>query len=174
MLGLFFVSLLAYPFLGFLVRPITIFFHELGHALPALYYDRNASVEIFVGSYGDEDDSFWFKIGRLKIWFCWNLFARGGLCRPEAELTLDQKITVVTCGPVASFVVAVVCITLFVSDYSSTGSLLMGVFLISAIHDLFYNLGREVIIEYDNGARLYSDAYQLRQYRSIKEAQANI
>lgn len=173
MIALLFLSLFTYPFLGILIRPITVFLHEFGHALPILFYDRKAQVEIFVGSYGDEDNSFSFQVGRLKVWICWRLFSHRGLCRSYAQLTINQRIIHIVCGPFASFVIVTVCFSLFVSDYSSFGSLLMGVFLISAIIDLISNLGKEVIYESEDGQQLYSDAYHLNYYLALRKAQSN-
>ena len=56
------------------IRPITTFFHEMGHALPALMFSREA-VTVYIGSYGDVSRSQKFTFGRLTIYFRFNLFA---------------------------------------------------------------------------------------------------
>jgi len=71
--------------IGFvLARILTTFIHEMGHALPSLAF-TNEEVQIHIGSYGDEENSSHFTIGRLKTFFKfdflhWNI----GLCKHKA------------------------------------------------------------------------------------------
>lgn len=43
------------------------FLHELGHALPALLFDKG-KIEMYVGSYGDKKASYYFRAGRLYVY----------------------------------------------------------------------------------------------------------
>ena len=50
-----------------LLRSLTTFFHEMGHAVPALLFTRE-KVEVFVGSYGDLHNALQLQLGRLKLY----------------------------------------------------------------------------------------------------------
>ena len=63
-----------------LIRSVTTLFHELGHALPALWFTQGPVI-VHVGSYGNLNGSLQIPLGRLKIFLkfnplAWNL----GLC----------------------------------------------------------------------------------------------
>ena len=64
--GVFIV--LAWFAIFLLMRVITTFLHEMGHAIPALLFSEE-EVTVFVGSYGDKAASYGTKLGRLQLWF---------------------------------------------------------------------------------------------------------
>ena len=53
-----------------LIKQSTTFFHEMGHAIPALIFTKK-SVTVYIGSYGDISKTTQFKLGRLTIYFKW-------------------------------------------------------------------------------------------------------
>ena len=48
------------------MRSITTFFHEMGHAIPALLFTQKEKVNVFVGTYGDISNSLQLNFGRLS------------------------------------------------------------------------------------------------------------
>jgi len=71
------------------LRPLTTFIHEMGHAIPSLLYTKGI-VTIYVGSYGDPDKSIHFTVGRLKVYFKYNpLLWDSGLCGYNTNGTFD-------------------------------------------------------------------------------------
>ncbi|MBV7530519.1 DUF4344 domain-containing metallopeptidase [Chitinophaga sp. sic0106] len=125
-----------------IVRFFCIFFHELGHALPAMKYTQ-MPVTIFVGSYGDERRCIRLSHGLLEIYIKRNpLTWNKGLCVCEADyMTLQQTIIQVLAGPVFSLIVAAVGLTLVcLFDMHGFFRYIFGMFLISSTFDLFNNL----------------------------------
>ena len=54
-----------------ITKPFTVLFHELGHAIPAMIMTKEGAT-IYVGSYGDQKQSFKIHIAGLEIWFRYN------------------------------------------------------------------------------------------------------
>jgi len=58
------IILLSLILLVLLTRPLTVIFHELGHAIPAILLTKE-KVTVYIGSYGDPKKSLRIKIGLL-------------------------------------------------------------------------------------------------------------
>ncbi|WP_147323462.1 zinc metalloprotease [Chitinophaga silvatica] len=130
------------------VKFLTVFFHELGHALPALKYSR-MPVIIYIGSWGDPNGCIYLSSRNLDIYIKRNPLAWfRGLCMFDPEyLTLKQHIILVLAGPIFSFLVAGVATTIAILfDMHGSLKLISGLFLLSAIIDLFHNLYPRTII----------------------------
>lgn len=146
------------------VNPVTVFLHELGHALPLLYKTKG-EVQIFLGSYGDTAKSSRFKVGRLVIWFKYNPISwECGLCVPNKEdLSVNDQILYVLAGPVFSVLIAIPAVwVVFATQSSLLAESLAVTFLISAVVDLLRNLTpnpNEIVLE--DGTVIYNDGQQL-------------
>ena len=131
---LFFFSMLA-------CRPITVLIHELGHAIPALFF-TDKPVTIFVGSYGDPSKSLSFNLGRLNSFLSFDIFqSQIGLCYHSQAKTIQQTLMIVLGGPLASLFFGLLLIGL-VSSFSFPPMLnfVFYLMLVSAIFDFFVNM----------------------------------
>lgn len=147
-----------------LIRKLTVVFHEMGHAIPALLLTREP-VTIFIGSYGDPVKSFHFKIGRLEVWFKYNLLNwRYGLCVPKAKnITYNRQIIYTLGGPLTSLVIGSFSFYYAISkEYSDILQLICFLFLCSAVFDALVNLvpNSKPIVLHD-GTTTYNDGFAL-------------
>jgi len=155
----------AFILFWFVARPLTVAFHEFGHAIPALILTKQR-VSIYIGSYGNPKNSYYFKIARLEVWFRFNLFKQQlGLCTSSinSDNTFKKFITLI-CGPCASLIIATIS-SYFVFYFDMHGflKLIVLIFLLSAILDLFLNLiPNSTPIILHNGKKTYNDGQQLK------------
>jgi tetratricopeptide (TPR) repeat protein len=158
-----------------IVRPLTAFVHELGHAIPALLITRK-KVSVYVGSYGDRRGSVRVNLGLLEIAFKYRPFKwLEGVCYVKSEgLSINKVIIYIICGPFASIVLALTGSYLaFTYDFHGFFKLVLVLFVASAIFDLFVNLvahGSPVTL--DDGSKSFSDGDQLRRlfyYKRIEK-----
>lgn len=160
------IILISLALLALLIRPFTILFHELGHAIPAILITKKP-VSIYIGSYGDQRNSLHFKIGLLDVWFKYNpLYWLRGVCIPsEKEVSIKHQIIYTITGPLASITIALIsCYFAFTYDLHGSIKLLLVIFLGSSIFDLFVNLTpNDSAIKLFNGELVYNDGYQLKQ-----------
>ena len=67
----------------FLASLLSIFFHEMGHAIPVLFMSKG-KVSIYVGSFGNKGASLKIAIGRLDMYFKYNPFLwTRGICKSK-------------------------------------------------------------------------------------------
>ena len=156
---------------AWITRPITVICHELGHAIPALLLTRK-KVTVYLGSYGDPEKSVKLRLGLLEVWARLSFFWNTGLCVPSAkEISPNRQSIYTICGPIASFLLALIGIYLIFSfDMHGVWKLLVIFFMGSAIVDLCTNLipdSTEIIL-YD-GSIIYNDGYQLKLLLSGKQ-----
>lgn len=154
-----------------LTRPLTVLFHELGHAIPAILL-TNDHVTLYIGSYGDPKKSLTLRIGRVEFFFkynpiLWNL----GLCVPHSkEISVNRQIIITIFGPLTSLLLGTFfCYTAFILDVH--GSLkAVSVFLLgSSILDFFINVvPRDEPIQLYDGTIVYNDGQQLKQLFKYK------
>lgn len=149
-----------------IVRPFTVLFHELGHAIPAILLTKQ-KVTIYIGSYGDPKKSIKLKFGLLIVFFRYNPFAwRFGLCVPSAKfISINRQIFYTLTGPIASTVIATIAFY-FAFGYDLHGflKLVLIVFLASAFLDLLLNLiPNGTPIKLYDGRITYNDGYILMQ-----------
>jgi hypothetical protein len=163
---LFFLLLLVVLFI--LSQPITVLLHELGHAVPVLLITRKP-VDIFIGSYGNEEGCFRIKLGAIAVWLGHNPLKwvrRGGLCIPaRAGMSTTHQLIYTLSGPFASAIIACVCLYLtFAIDLQGFLKLALIVFLFSALFDLIRNLYPDIYpAVLDDGTLVYNDGYHLRR-----------
>ena len=88
-----------------MTRSITTLIHELGHAIPSLFFTKE-EVIICVGSYENLTKSQGIKLGRLKVFFTLNLFNwNSGLCLHKGVTSFFQKFLIILGGPLASLLI---------------------------------------------------------------------
>lgn len=152
-------------------RSITTFFHELGHALPALLFTEK-EVTIYVGSYGDVSDSLRLQSGRLTIYLRFNFLAWNlGLCTHEGARVFWQAMVIILGGPLASLLLALSLINYWSnSQVSESVIMILAIFTTSAIWDFIINLiPRKAAMQVHDGSVAYSDGYQLmRLFREMR------
>ena len=148
-----------------LSRSITTFFHEMGHAIPALLFTK-APVTVYIGSYGNISKSLKINIGRLTIYFTFNFFAwKIGMCRHKSSGILINEIITILGGPLMSIVVSLFLIIYMAKNGASNAmASIFGVFILSAIWDFIVNIYPSKSPFYlHDGSFIYSDGYQLKR-----------
>jgi len=161
--------------LFFIIRAFTVLFHELGHALPAIWMTGEKAV-VYVGSYGDPRKSFRLTVGKLEIWLRYNLlFWQRGVCiPPTGAMSANKQIIFTIGGPLASSLLAIpACYFAFFLDLHGAVKLIAFFFLTSALIDLIFNLiprNRPIFIYegttvYNDGRHLYHLILFKRFYR---------
>ena len=131
---LFFFSILA-------CRPITVLVHELGHAIPSLFFTKE-KVTIYVGSHGDINKSLFFNIGRLQGVLSYDIFqAQMGLCTHSPTTSIKQTLWIILGGPLASLLFGFLLIG-FVNffEFPPLLNFIMYLLLVSSIFDFFTNM----------------------------------
>jgi tetratricopeptide (TPR) repeat protein len=154
-------------------RPLTVFFHEFGHAIPAILLTKQ-KVTIYIGSYGDPKRSLKLNIGLMEVYFRYNPFSwRLGLCIPAAKsISLNRQIIYTLTGPITSLIIAAAaCYFTFAYDLHGFLKLFLIVFLGSAFFDLLVNLiPNQRPIELYDGTIAHNDGYNLKllfYYKSL-------
>lgn len=151
-------------------RPFTVLFHELGHALPGMLFTRQGAT-IYVGSYGNEKQSFKISLGKLTIWFRYNpLGWKGGLCiLKSADMSVNQQTIFCLGGPLFSFLVAASLFYItFILDLHGSIKLVCAFGLGSTFIDLFGNLIPRQM-ELADGSTLNSDGYHFAKIKKLKK-----
>ncbi|PHI19521.1 hypothetical protein CEQ90_12545 [Lewinellaceae bacterium SD302] len=147
--------LIVFAWFGiFLVmRLLTTFLHEMGHALPVLAFS-DKPVEVFIGSYGEREGGFKparlgarsdgvATFGRLTLFFNTKLLSwQAGMCRFESlGLSRRQMAIILFGGPVASVLVAGIGFWAIVNfRFGDVFFVIVSAFLLSSLWDLFINL----------------------------------
>jgi tetratricopeptide (TPR) repeat protein len=93
----------------YLVSPLIILFHELGHALAYLLLTKPNRIDVFIGSYGEYDKSFQVNVGKLQIYFRKSLLlvTGGGMCKSyKRESNYIKDIIILLAGPVFTCLIA--------------------------------------------------------------------
>lgn len=162
--------LLVFAWIGMvmIMRVVSTFLHEMGHALPALWFTQNGPVQIYVGSYGNENDSWRTSLGRLTLFFsprvsAWNM----GMCvyPAGAKMTFGQEMLTILGGPFSSVIVGGLGLWAIVSyELGEVLFIIVAAFSLSTVWDLFVNLmpvgaGTRGL---HGGGRIISDGDRLR------------
>ena len=149
-----------------IARPLTVLFHELGHAIPAILLTKQKAT-IYIGSHGDPKKSLKINLGALVIFFRYNPFAwRLGLCVPSAKtISINKQIVFTLTGPLASLLIgSIACYFTFAYDLHGFLKLFLIVFLGSAFFDLLVNLiPNKTSVKLYDGTITYNDGYCLKQ-----------
>ncbi len=159
-------SLLILAGLIVIARPITIMFHELGHAIPAILLTKQ-KVTIYVGSHGDPKHSLKINSRLLTIVFRYNPFTWNlGLCIPSAKaISINNKIVYTLAGPLISLLIgSIACYFMFAYDLQGVLRVFLIAFICFAFFDFLGNLIpiQKPITLYD-GTIIYNDGYSLKQ-----------
>ncbi|NCD71394.1 tetratricopeptide repeat protein [Mucilaginibacter agri] len=105
------IAILAVYIALFITSPLIALLHELGHAFAYLILTKPNHIDVFVGSYGNEKNSYSFKLGRLSLHFKYSFpFIWGvGLCKSDTiESTPWKYIIILLAGPIFTLVMAIV------------------------------------------------------------------
>lgn len=156
--------------LGFvlLVYPLLVLLHELGHAVPALLFTR-ARVAVYLGTYGDHDNSWRLRVGLLEIYLKkWTFFWSKGLCVPSSsDMTTTQQVLMTLGGVTVSLAIAVLGFYgALLFDWHGAVKLFLFLLTIFAVVTLITNL---IPREY---AGLASDGLLLKQLLTGKRLAA--
>lgn len=168
LLGVFIA--LSYIAAVIFVRQVTTLFHELGHAIPAMFFNSSEQpVEVFIGSYGDIDGCYTLNFSGLQLFIKPNLLDwKLGMCRHPTTDNLWKEIIITLGGPLASTLIASVFLFHMVQGNWSDGWItLAAICMTSALIDLGVNLypSEKAITFYDDTIG-YSDGYWLKTYIS--------
>jgi len=88
--------IIALLLLVVITRPFTVLLHELGHAIPGMIFSKK-NVAVYVGSYGNKEQSFKIQIGTLEIWIRYNPIKwSGGICIIDTEEVSINQMTIFT------------------------------------------------------------------------------
>lgn len=170
--GIFIIVLYLVIFV--LLRIVTTFIHEMGHAIPALLY-TDEPVTIYIGSYGDISNSLHFAIGRLHILFQFNVLTHAmGLCAHDKVKFAWQEFLVIMGGPTFSVLLSIpLLLMLYFYEFSQGWIIIFTMFIISAVLDFFVNIiPRNERMVLHNGQVTYNDGTQLlRLYRKMSKSQ---
>ena len=100
------IFLLTIAGFALIARPLTVLFHEFGHAILAILLTKQ-KVVIYIGSHGDPEKSIRIDLGMLIIFFRHNPFTWGpGLCVPTAKtISINKKIIYTLAGPLTSLLI---------------------------------------------------------------------
>ncbi len=158
------------------IRSITVFVHELGHAIPALLLSKN-KVEVYIGSYGDPEKSLIFSLGRFKIFFKYNPFLWSqGLCT-HSGFKFDPFVSafiILLGGPLFSLAFGILSCSYIYANSDDPKMMFLGVLiLVSSLLDFYVNIvpDKRPIRLFD-GNIVFNDGAQIKQllyYRTYAE-----
>jgi tetratricopeptide (TPR) repeat protein len=159
--------LVVFPlFLSLIIvaRLMTTFFHELGHAIPALAFTKG-EVTVFLGSYGDVKKSVHLKINkRFSVHFRLNplKWVKGMVQFGSNKVSVAKHMFILLLGPLFSLIIAAVAIYIIFSfDLNGFLKLAAVIFLVSAIVDLRNIYPSKTPIITDSGTITYCDGRQI-------------
>jgi len=126
-------------YLLILIRPLTVFFHEMGHAITGWLVTRN-KVEVFIGSFGNKEKSIRIPLKNFDFFIYKNPLKWGkGLCvTKEKKISINNQILFVLGGPFASLLVAAVSFLLM--KLSGSADFFLKLLIASSLLDFFLNI----------------------------------
>lgn len=152
-------------------RLITTFFHELGHAIPALMFCKG-EVKMYVGSYGNKKNSRTIRLGRLTSILRFNIWdLQLGLCTHQAANSKLKALIILVGGPFLSLLIGVSLLLLLFSNSMSDGAkFVASIFMISSFWDFIINIipNNSPVQLYD-GSEVYNDGMQFKRLFRQKE-----
>ena len=158
-----FTGLLSILALGIGAFLINVLLHELGHAVPRLFWTKD-KVAIFVGSLGDSDGSFRLSLGRLKVYITHNPFLwMRGLCQSGERLPVGKAIICMAMGPVVSLLLTVVPFVLLKTiepDRQQT-IILVTFLVVGGMFTYSSAIPRNQLSSTHTGRGIYNDAAQI-------------
>lgn len=159
------VTFLVIYLLIVIMNPVTTFFHELGHAIPMLLFNKTGKVEVFIGSHGDYEKSFRFRMGRLYCYIRLTpllIMKPAGICRgQQAENTYLQQLVILYGGTAFSMLLATLSTILIITyDHVQAVRLAGFTMLAFSLTDLVMNLFPRAIKD-KKGRMFYNDGYMI-------------
>jgi tetratricopeptide (TPR) repeat protein len=154
----------------FFIRAFTTFIHEMGHAIAASYYTRQ-DVVIFLGSYGNKEESLNFKIGKLIFYIRANPFKwKGGLCC-YTSTTKENDYNIILAGPLASLLlfISVTAIYYVFAPVGLVGAFWFMFCVWSCLVFLYNIIPGNNTFGIQNGNMTYNDGAYLQQYKQLKK-----
>lgn len=147
-----------------MAAPVTVFLHELGHAITALLV-TSKEVTMYVGSYGEEEKASKWKFGRLKIYLkkpflLWNT---GLVDFEERAISTSKQALISAMGPLTSLILGVGVLASFWSmDVPGEWRVFSFIYFVVSMADVFYNLSpSSKLIKLSSGAYTYNDGMAL-------------
>ncbi|MCJ7936009.1 MAG: M50 family metallopeptidase [Chryseobacterium sp.] len=136
---LFDISGILIFFFLILIRPLTVFFHEMGHAVTGWLITRK-KVHVFIGSYGNKDNSFLINFKDFSFYIFKNPLKWGrGLCETEEKrFSVNKQILYVFGGPAASLLLAL--LSYFIISNSKFLTLFFIILMVSSAIDFLINI----------------------------------
>jgi Tfp pilus assembly protein PilF len=142
---------------------LNVFLHELGHAIPILFWSKK-KVIIYIGSLGDPARSFRVPVGRLEMYFKYNPFLwRRGMCRPGERLSVDRTIFYTAMGPLVSLLITATCLLILKTWElgSSQTVVLVTIMVIGGAFVLSSAIPRGYLHSTHSGKSVQNDATQI-------------
>lgn len=176
-----FLVLLIFAATLAVVRVVTTFIHEMGHALAGVIFLKG-DFDIYIGSYGNPEKGWHFKIGRFKFHIIYEPFSiEKGVFKAQSQDTTPLKDFLVTlAGPLASLILAGLFIYLAVfSSLPEMIKMSFYVFTGSSFLDFWYNIKITTTpIKLHDDVLVYNDGYMLKyrwneMFGKKKEVQEN-
>lgn len=168
-----FLNVIIFGVAVLIASSLTTFFHELGHAIPALIFTKEKDVTVIIGSYGQTGNYYKFNLGRLKIFFRFNLLNwRAGLCSFEEPVSYKQDIIITLGGPVMSLVLATAIGVLISTVPIANIWVILGViYILLGIFDFITNMiPNEFKSEDFPGKVFISDGKHFSELRALGDA----
>ncbi|WP_316834489.1 tetratricopeptide repeat protein [Pedobacter nutrimenti] len=166
-----FLSIIISLALGmYLTAPVITVFHELGHALTMVALTKTDQVDVYIGSYGNQNTPARFKIGKLQFYVNINpTFNIRGMCRPsQIEGNYVKQSIILLAGPIISFLFAVVIgAVIFNTELHGAIKLYAFVLLLCSFMSCFQNIVPRTL-----SSGLYNDGRQLRFVYKLKSSYA--
>lgn len=163
------------------LRSLTTFFHEMGHAIPALIFSKDY-VHVYVGTYGNISNCSHFKFGRLEIFFRLNLLDwKIGMCEHVPTKEMWKTALIILGGPIASLIISLPLIWILANyEVTEVLFLIMSMFVLAASFDFLVNMTPwNTPIYMHNGHVSFCDGYMLlafwarafspKEYRALEE-----
>lgn len=149
-----------------ILQPFITILHELGHAIPFLFFTKQ-SVTLYIGSYGNPEKYFDCSIGLLHFRFRYNPFLwNKALCVPtNTEVSVPRLMVCIIAGPLTPFIVGVILTYCsFFYDFHGSIKLLFVAYTAVAFYDLFINLVPKIVSASNaEGGILYNDGTKVKQ-----------
>ena len=125
------------------VRIITVFLHELSHALLALHYTKREVIEVFIGSVGEKRKGWRLRLGK-RLWayiqfMPWKPYC--GLCKyPQNMLEWQAEIKLLLAGNLTSLLIFIVAAIFIAFNQHRFVELLGNFFIACALIDFATNM----------------------------------
>ena len=146
---------------------LATFVHELGHALPAIWFTRRP-VQMYIGSYGQPQRYLRLKLGWVSVYLTYNPLSwiRGCCIAQTEQLSIWQQIIFIIAGPLAALLLGGLgCYVVFAYDMHGFSKLFWVVFAGVAVWQFVVNLYPWVQTQgLTQNVPLYNDGYLLRWY----------